>query len=247
MLIMILWLIAAAVLQHSKQNNEVNDIWSWACKQNTRATDFGQEVNYELVCRLQNWSLVCIVIEIVVEGMSIALYGVIIYRYYTKRKLRKSMAMRDRARSDLYLAQLRSQSAPNTPGFGPKSPSFSQYALSPRHPPPSAFRSMSDIKEGSPFTPGGRLVEPLSQFNRPQDNFKLQAPPAKAPSATPKTGPTVTITSPRTPTPPSENVAPHGPAAATEPVYESVPIPSAYADQVIKSPPPNQVSFGQAN
>ncbi|KAL5313423.1 hypothetical protein ACEPPN_019156 [Leptodophora sp. 'Broadleaf-Isolate-01'] len=35
------------------------------------------------------------------------------------------MDVRDRARSDVYLAQLRSQSTPNTPGFGPMSPSSS--------------------------------------------------------------------------------------------------------------------------
>ena len=65
----------------------------------------------------------CCIIEVVVELLCVIIYGIVFYRFYSKRKLRKSMANRDRARSDLYLAQLRSQSAPNTPGLrGPLSP-----------------------------------------------------------------------------------------------------------------------------
>lgn len=40
-----------------------------------------------------------------------------LFRFYTKRRLHKSMETRDRARSDLYDAQLRLASAPATPGF----------------------------------------------------------------------------------------------------------------------------------
>ena len=53
----------------------------------------------------------------VIETISIAIYGIVLYRVISKRKLHKSMNVRDKARSDLYLAQLRLQSAPNTPGF----------------------------------------------------------------------------------------------------------------------------------
>lgn len=143
------------------------------------------------------------IIEVVIECISITLYSVVFYRYYTKRRLMKSMDMRDKARSDLYLAQLRSQSAPNTPGFGPKSPGFvsyyapkspgtySQHMLSPRLPPTAAYRSMGDVEAASPFTPGGRHIpEPTSNFSpqiqKPEKPFKLQAPPPKARNATPK-------------------------------------------------------------
>ena len=163
--------------------------------------------------------------------ISIVLYSVVFYRYYTKRKLTKSMDLRDRARSDLYLAQLRSQSAPNTPGFGPggpKSPAFSQYALSPRFP-PSQFKSLSDISE-SPvpaqapmFTPGAAganavLVEPPSAFapaaqqqSQPAGEskpFVLQKPPSKAPSATPKLGQGAFRTRPRPWRPASSSTTP---------------------------------------
>lgn len=198
---MVMWAAAAGVLQFSRNNSNNQDIWGWSCVQNQRSQVFSEKVDYALVCRLQSWGLICIIIEVVVEVISITLYSVVFYRYYSKRKLHKSMDMRDKARSDLYLAQLRTQSAPNTPGFGPKSPSFSQYALSPRFP-PQAYRSLGDVEEEdavTPFTPGGRnLVEPKSAFAARSGisagsslsgfSFKLQAPPQKAPSATPKMG-----------------------------------------------------------
>ncbi|KUI67884.1 hypothetical protein VM1G_02628 [Cytospora mali] len=199
---MVMWVLAIGVLQNAKNNSNNKDMWGWSCVQNTRHQLFAQKVDYSLVCRLQNWSLVCMVIEVVIEVISITLYSVVFYRYYTKRQLMKSMDMRDKARSDLYLAQLRSQSAPNTPGFGPKSPGFasvygpkspgmySQHMLSPRFPPTAAYRSMGDVEGASPFTPGGRHVpEPTSTFAMPPEKpFKLQAPPPKARHATPKIG-----------------------------------------------------------
>lgn len=174
------------------------------------------------------------------------------------------MDMRDKARSDMYLAQLRTQSAPNTPGFGPKSPSFSQHALSPRFP-PNTYRSLGDIEE-SPFTPSAQYAEPVSAFAQPgaapapAPAFKLQAPPSKAPPAKPKlqngalaamgegSSPMTprAMTPPRAATPPEATRHEQAPAAADEPVYEAVPIPGAYADAVVKSPPPQNTTFGQA-
>lgn len=207
------------------------------------------------------------IIEVVVEVISITLYSVIFYRYYTKRRLMKSMDSRDKARSDLYLAQLRTQSAPNTPGFGPKSPSFasvygpkspgaySQQALSPRFP-PAAYGSLGNIEEqqSNPFTPGGRIPEPASGFAATAEArgapkpFKLQAPPFKAPSATRKPGLSPVEPSPIEAFPPQQPRAEAVPAitvgaAADEPVYDSVPIPGAYAGQAVKSPPAAQTNF----
>lgn len=239
---MVMWAVAAGVLQHSRSNSGNQDVWGWACVQNHRAELFGEKVDYQLVCRLQNWTLICIIIELVVEIISIILYSVVFYRYWSKRKLHKSMDMRDKARSDLYLAQLRSQSAPNTPGFGPKSPAFSQYALSPRFP-PSAYKNIGEVEEGaSPFTPGGkRLVIPQSSFTPSQAGFKLQAPPTRANPATPVT-PKGGFPA-ETNVPPAPKVNAPAPTVEDEEQYESVPIPGAYAGQAIKSPPPNQTSF----
>jgi len=242
---MVLWAVTAALFQNSRNNSNNQDMWGWSCVNNKREKVFEDKVDYSLICRLQNWTLICIIIEVVIEVICIVLYSVVFYRYYTKRRLAKSMDLRDRARTDLYLAQLRSQSAPNTPGFaGPKSPALSQYALSPRHP-PAAYRNLADVEE-SPFTPGGRVPEPKSQFiqQSPKTDFKLQAPPVKAPSATPKTKQTGFVEPPRQPTPPRENSQPEAPVSDDEPVYDAVPIPGAYAGQAVKSPPPAQTSFG---
>ncbi|KAK3329023.1 hypothetical protein B0H66DRAFT_10703 [Apodospora peruviana] len=244
---MVMWAAAAGILQSSRNNSGNKDMWGWACVENKRAELFGDKVDYALVCRLQNWSLICIIIELVVEIISIILYSIVFYRYWSKRKLHKSMDMRDKARSDLYLAQLRTQSAPNTPGFGPKSPAFSQYALSPRFA-PAQYQNLGDIEEGqSPFTPGGkRLVIPESSFTPKQQSFKLQPAPMKANPATPAS-PKSPLTLPNMPLPtaqPTPKVNDHAPVAAGEQQYESVPIPGAYAGQAIKSPPPTQTSFG---
>ncbi|EGO53644.1 hypothetical protein NEUTE1DRAFT_133976 [Neurospora tetrasperma FGSC 2508] len=199
---MIMWAVAAGIFQFTKNNSKNQDMWGWSCVENHRAELFKDKVDYALVCRLQNWGLICMIIEIIIEIISITLYSIVFYRYWSKRKLLKTMNMRDKARSDLYLAQLRVQSAPNTPGFGPKSPTFSQYALSPRFP-PSQYQSFDDVEKGygagptqqqqQPFTPGGggqRLIIPQSSsFSSPKidTGFKLQAPPSKANPATPVT------------------------------------------------------------
>ncbi|KAK5990359.1 hypothetical protein PT974_08626 [Cladobotryum mycophilum] len=258
---LILWVLAAAVFSNAKNTGKNKDMWGWSCVQNQRHVVFADKVKYSLVCRLQNWTLICIIIEVVVEVISIMLYSIIFYRYFSKRRLTKSMDMRDRARSDLYLAQLRVQSAPNTPGFPkspvwggpttpglpPKSPALSQYALSPRHP-PAAFGSLSNIEEKSPFTPGVQSFEPQSQFTpRPLPSFKLQAPPLKAPSATPKNMSPLTPVGGSLPLSDLTPAPQHAPFAAEEPTYEAVPIPGAYAGAAIKVPPPVQTTFGPSN
>lgn len=250
---MFMWAASAGILQFTRNNSNNQDMWGWACVENHRAQLFSDKVDYALVCRLQNWTLICIIIEVVIDVISIVLYSVVFYRYYTKRRLTKSMDMRDRARSDLYLAQLRSQSAPNTPGFGgPKSPAFSQYALSPRFP-PSQFKSLSDISESSApaFTPAAAVAEPPSAFaaaaagssspNSAGKPFVLQPPPPKARNATPKLGQGAFQTPPAT----ANAVNEPGPLAPGEQQYEAVPIPGAYADAAVKSPPPGQTGFGR--
>ncbi|TGJ88044.1 hypothetical protein E0Z10_g744 [Xylaria hypoxylon] len=245
----ILWAAAAGILQFTRNNSGNKDLWGWSCVDNKRAQVFSDKVDYALVCRLQNWSLICALIEIVLDVFTITLYSIVFYRYITKRKLTKSMDMRDRARSDLYLAQLRSQSAPNTPGFGPKSPTFSQYAMSPRFP-PSTYNSLSEISKAPSFTPGAQIAEPASSFTgqppaiKPAENtFKLQAPPSKARSATPKVA-QGGFTTPTTSSPPENNFTTVAPG---EQQYDAVPIPGAYADAIVKSPPPAQTSFGYSS
>ncbi|CZT18490.1 uncharacterized protein RCC_04335 [Ramularia collo-cygni] len=240
----IMWAIGAAVLQTSRTNGNNKDMWGWACVNNQRKSLFENEVDYELICRLQNWSLVCAIIEIVVEVIVIAVYGIVFYRFWTRRRLRKSMAARDRARSDLYLAQLRSQSAPNTPG-GPMSPRDGGW----RAPTTEYYAHGPSLEEGNGDV---RYVDASQKAREPAAPFKLQAPPIRVTNATPKIQSMgfqpVTVTTrererSRTPSPdvvvdqrsplmaeaPREVRQEHFAAVAPgEQVYDSVPIPGAY-------------------
>ncbi|KAI9641126.1 hypothetical protein NHQ30_010556 [Ciborinia camelliae] len=228
-----MWALAAGILQGARNSGNNKDIWGWSCVDNKRRELFQEKVDYALVCRLQSWSLVCCIIEIVLESITIAIYGVVFYRYYSKQRLRKSMAIRDRARSDLYLAQLRTQSAPNTPGFGPRSPSYSQYAKSPRFP-PGAYQGGPEAEEG--LAAQTRFVEANPGLRNQVKPFTLQAPPIKVQSATPKIsqGGFDALAPPPPPSQqqqqqPSHRVVEHVDAAPGEQTYASVPIPGAYA------------------
>lgn len=230
----VMWAIGAAVLQQQKNNSKNKDMWGWSCVNNERKSLFENDVSYDLICRLQNWSLVCALIEVVVEVIAIVVYSFVFYRFYSKRQLRKSMAARDRARSDLYLAQLRSQSAPNTPApFSPRDGGW-------RAPNQDNYKHAVSIEEGEVrYVDADRIAQPAP--------FRLQAPPIKVTNATPKMQqmgftPVVTEVRPRdrTPSPPTDQRSPlmseqpremvqeHFAAAPGEQVYDAVPIPGAY-------------------
>ena len=184
----------------------------------------------------------CCLIEVVLECITILLYAIVFYRYYSKQRLRKSMDVRDRARSDLYLAQLRSQSAPNTPGFGPMSPSYSQHVKSPRFP-PSIYTSnpAAAAEDGFAGAPGTRFVEAKPTSALAAKPFALQAPPIKVHGATPK----VAQTGFGAPTQPKERVIDHVAAAPGEQTYDAVPIPGAYATPSSPGlPQPHHQRFG---
>ncbi|KAG8525409.1 uncharacterized protein KY384_009053 [Bacidia gigantensis] len=205
----IMWSVGAAILSQSKKNGKGNDMWGWACKDGTRKNLFSQDVDYSLICRLQHWSLICAFIEIIVEIITIAIYAIVFYRFYSKRRLHKSMDVRDKARSDLYLAQLRSQSAPNTPGFQ-KTP------LSPRFPDSVRNQMMDDDEKGD----STQYAAKRQSFSQPKP-FALQAPPIKVHAASPTTSQDAFGTAPRAQEP--------VPAAPGEQTYEAVPIPGAYS------------------
>lgn len=158
------------------------------------------------------------------------------------------MAVRDRARSDLYLAQLRSQSVPNTPGFA-------QNGL------PSAreggWRPPVDYHKGDPLSQAengeirdhtGRfvVVQPKT-FAEPKP-FTLAPAPVKTKEGTPKVSQFGFGASSSTPPPPMPSVSPvqeqrqdHVPAAPGERNYGQVSIPGSYASPM-NSPgfPPEQ-------
>ncbi|PPJ59048.1 hypothetical protein CBER1_01696 [Cercospora berteroae] len=230
----VMWAVGAAVLQTQRNNSNNKDMWGWSCVNNERKSLFQDDVSYELVCKLQNWSLICAIIEIVVELLAIMVYSFVFYRFYSKRRLRKSMAVRDRARSDLYLAQLRSQSAPNTPApFSPRDGGW-------RAPNQDNYKHATTVEEGEvQYVDANQVAQPAP--------FRLQAPPIRVTGATPKMQqmgftPVATEVRPRdrTPSPPVDQRSPlmaeapreyqqeHCGAAPGEQVYDAVPIPGAY-------------------
>jgi hypothetical protein len=49
----VMWGIAAGILQGAKSGSNNQDIWGWSCVDNKRSQLFQDKVNYALVCRLQ--------------------------------------------------------------------------------------------------------------------------------------------------------------------------------------------------
>lgn len=165
-----------------------------------------------------------------IEVLVLLIYVVVFYRLWTKRRLMKSMGRRDKARNDLYLAQLHLQSAPNTPGF----PGFASY------PPKSPFVAANAIDQYSVAEKGE--AQPPTQYasprspTRPAPTFQLQAPPIKIQQPTPnmaqgefapQSAPVASSPS-HSPSPPPQNTSQHATAAPGEADYGSVPIPRAY-------------------
>lgn len=242
----IMWVVGAGVLHGSKSNGNGQDMWGWSCKDNKRRQLFEDDVHYALVCRLQDWSLICCIIEVVVEVIVIAIYGIVFYRFWSKNRLRKSMDARDKARTDLYLAQLRTQSAPNTPGFAhtPRTPAFPGYNNS------KAYDAYSTAERGespvhhSPLSAGS---------NTNSSPFRLQAPPIRVHHATPKPAASETFAatddsnynramSPPLGSPlpkPEDRIHNHAEAADGEQTYAAVPIPGAYQTPA-RAPTPGQ-------
>ncbi|KAI9817725.1 MAG: hypothetical protein M1826_001481 [Phylliscum demangeonii] len=241
----IMWAIGAGLLQSSRQNGGGNDLWGWSCKDNRRKQLFADDVKYALVCQLQvsagavrwhrsnggshgqNWSLLCCIIEVVVEVITIAIYAVVFCRFWSKRRLRKTMTLRDKARSDLYLAQLRTQSAPNTPHFaGPFSPG------------PAAEDEYSSAEKGesAPYAVTSNSHSHSHSFSSvvaPPKPFKLQPAPIRAQHAA-----TAAVPAPL-----------NSPAAPGEKQYDVVPIPGAYASPLSSPthpPPAGAVSLDAA-
>lgn len=240
----IMWIVGAAVFQGAKANGNGKDFWGWSCNDNLRHQLFQDQVNYSLICRLQDWSLVCAIIEIVLEVIVIAIYAVGFYRFYTKQRLKKTMEVRDKARSDLYLAQLRVQSAPNTPGFFPMTPKSPYVSVTSQQYHQDAYSAAENgenyaVQYATPKSPTRAVTKP----------FQLQAPPIRVQHATPKvtqqgfggSGVGVAHSSDQ-PNEEPEKVNDHVGAAPGEKTYEAVPIPGAYAGPVSPSypPPPGQ-------
>jgi len=146
--------------------------------------------------------LICAVIEIVVEVISLGIYCVVISRIRSKHKLYKTMSSRDKARSDLYLAQLRLQSAPNTPGL--KTSMANDFGRELHDPQDAAEKGVAGTDE--------EANEEAEWARRRNEAFDNNSQSSLQESQLPK----------------PDNVQEHGPMSPGEKKYDSVPIPGAY-------------------
>ena len=48
-----MWVVGAAIYQHSKSSGNSKDMWGWSCAQNTREEIYHDVIDYALLCRLQ--------------------------------------------------------------------------------------------------------------------------------------------------------------------------------------------------
>ena len=129
------------------------------------------------------------------------------------------MNVRDRARSDLYLAQLRTQSAPNTPGFS-KTPMSASFA---KHLHDVDEDDQDLVEKGDYFTEeDAQYAAKIQSFSKPKP-FALQPPPVRITQATP------VLEQDGFDHRPAPTVQEHVPAAPGEQTYDAVPIPGAYA------------------
>ncbi|KAI1006010.1 hypothetical protein K3495_g2211 [Podosphaera aphanis] len=210
----VMWGIAAGVLQGTRSSSLNKDMWGWSCVDNKRRQLFSEKIDYALVCRMQNWTLLCCIIETVLESITILLYGVVFYRYHSKQRLRKSMDIRDRARSDLYLAQVQSQLSPN--------PLLTPYLQQPSSP-QAVYQKQPTTAVVNTSTTRFIEVRPTSAVTAKP--FTLQPPPAKNVSVTHGDHESVKSTSV---TYLPGHTFQHAIAAPGERAYEVVPIPSPY-------------------
>lgn len=215
----VMWVIGAVVLHQSRANGNGQDMWGWSCNMNKRETLFNDTVNYALICRLQNWSLICALIEVTIEVITIAIYAIVFYRVRSKRKLMKNMDTRDKARNDLYLAQLKLQSAPNTPGFNAQRTGKSiRSAVAPTF---GAISEEHDVEANID-------ASDLEYQRRYEATFGQRG--GLAPPAINITGATPQMDQGEFDNGPRETQQEHFAGAAGEQTYAAVPIPGAYND-----------------
>lgn len=50
---LLMWVVGAALYQHSKDTGGGKDLWAWSCKHNSREMIYSDVIDYALLCRLQ--------------------------------------------------------------------------------------------------------------------------------------------------------------------------------------------------
>ncbi|KAA8910266.1 hypothetical protein FN846DRAFT_554086 [Sphaerosporella brunnea] len=83
----VIWATAAASMQHVRSIAGGKDLWGWACNKDTRRREVWEHmINYNLVCRSQDWNFVCAIIEVVTILFSAAVWVVTLWRLGVRRR-----------------------------------------------------------------------------------------------------------------------------------------------------------------
>jgi hypothetical protein len=223
----VMWGIAAGILNGTKATGEGKDVWGWACKDNKRRAFFAEDVNYTLVCKELDWSFICAIIEVTVELFTIGVYAFAFWRIASKRKLRKSMDVRDKARNSLWLAKLREQESGSESGYDPTKDNTAynaQFASDGyRAPAQNNTDPYSVAEEGN--------AEPVKTPST--SGFQLQA----APKRTPRTPVTLA------PVSGWSQANSYDPASVPLPQTPAFPPPNSYRQSTMVPPTPSSVRF----
>lgn len=233
----VMWGIAAGILNGTRAAGNGQDIWGWSCKDNKRKQLFQEDINYALVCRALDWGFVCALIEVSVELFTIGVYAYAFWRIATKRKLRKSMDIRDRARSDLWLAKLREQEAANSDDEN-ETKKNTMYNMS-KDPYSAAEEGMAPGSERPMQTPtsGGFQLQAVPKIRHHQPPVSLTSSPQVVQSEWGTPQPQLNSYDPTAiPLPPTPAFAPNQYRQS----YAVPPTPASVRFNINPSPPPSR-------
>lgn len=83
-----IWIAAGASLQRVRATGNRRDLWGWACAKHTpRYQVFHSKVDYDLMCRIQEWNFICSMINIGAWVASVSVMLFTAYRLWVRNKM----------------------------------------------------------------------------------------------------------------------------------------------------------------
>lgn len=86
----VLWAAAGASLQRARDQSRGRDIWDWACgKETLHHQLFIDRINYDLVCKAQDWNFICAWIHVATIAVSALAWAAAAWRFGVRAELSK--------------------------------------------------------------------------------------------------------------------------------------------------------------
>ena len=86
----VLWAAAGASLQRARDQSRGRDIWAWACdKEAAHHQLFSDRINYDLVCKAQDWNFVCAWIHVATIAVGALAWAAAAWRLGVRAALAK--------------------------------------------------------------------------------------------------------------------------------------------------------------